>query len=132
MEYLMKLELIEQMQNIVKTKTTFEPVVKSYIQNEAVSLEDRWEVFKNVPMGMLEDNMCMHYDFAGNEICWYDDHYIDRYQSVDNVNIVKRYEEKLDAEPGDYDYDVNITQENIDRLKRDILKLGVRYWKNDW
>ena len=128
----MKIELIEKLQDIHKSIKAFEPVVKEYIKDKTVPLEDRWEVFKSVPQGMLEDSWVMHYDFAGSEICWYDDHYIDKYASADNVNIIRHYEEKIGLDPGHYNYNAKVTQETVDQLKEDMLQSGVRYWENDW
>lgn len=82
-------------------------------------------------MPSFKDYVNAYLTFGGDEIVWYDDHNIDRYQTADNVRIIERYEEELTS---DYKYidRVEVTQEKIDDLKRQMLKSGFRYWVNDW
>lgn len=122
----MKVELLEKLNTITKTVESFWPVVEEYIKNEEYSVDDRWEVYKAMPEGMLSSSWIQHLNLNGKEISWYDDHYIERHQSVDNVEIIENYEERL----GDGDPD--ITEESIRQLKADMLKSGFRFWVLDW
>lgn len=128
----MKQELLTQLEALTRGAAAFEPVVKKYIQDETQPLDDRWEVFKAVPNGMLSDRWIQHYKFDGMEISWYDDHYIERHETVDNLEIIERYEENL-GEGNDYmPFRTEVTQEKIDKLKSDMLLSGIRFWEYDW
>lgn len=129
----MKQELLNQLDQIQTATRAFEPVVKQYIQDETKPIEDRWEVFAAVPREMLTHPWLQSLNFGGMEISWYDDHYIERKETVDNIDVVSRYEENIDdPEYSEQMFRTSVTQEKINQLKADILKSGIRYWTYDW
>ncbi len=127
----MKTDILNFVEAVESSVNKAKPLIKVYIQNKANPLDERWIVYSTAPSYMFDKSgYYPDYTFNDNEIVWYDDHHIDRYQTADNVKIIGRYEEKMVE--GSYDYDSSISKEMIDDLKEQMLQSGYRTWVNDW
>lgn len=127
----MKIELLNMIETVDNGVKKLRPLALEYIRNKDFSLEDRWEFFTKLPPYIFDtESYYATYTINDGEIVWYDDHYIDRHATGDNLRIVEKYEEKMDEDG--FDYDPDITKESIDDLKEQMLQSGYRFWINDW
>lgn len=92
------------------------------IRDENLSLEDRWSVFAKMPMSLKEvDSYIHHFDFESTfNVSWFDDFYVDRYQTVNMVTIV----DQLDGDEDKAELKIAIMTECI----RDNLGGFVMDW----
>lgn len=119
----MKVDILNLVDTVDMGVKKLKPLLKDYIQNKSFPLSARWEVYSTVPSYFFDTDYCYAlYTFGGDEICWSDaPHYIEnRGKVVDNVDVIRRYENS------------DVTSDNIDDLKEQMLASGFRKWHNDW
>lgn len=102
------------------------------VKNKNLPLEKRWEAYTNIPEGFSSEGWTQHYELNDREICWYDDFYIERYESVDNVNIIEKIEDDPERFANDFDFEEEELDDILTKLKEQMMESGVRYWKEDW
>lgn len=124
----MKTDLLNMADTIEAGVKKLKGLLESYIKDKNVPLEDRWEVYSTLPAHYFDESRwVMDYDFAGTDIVWHDDLYMEKYETVDNLVIIERIENKLEYEKLN-----GGTEEDILQLKEDMLQSGIRRWTYDW
>lgn len=120
----------------------------AYITDMTVPLSVRWAVFKEMPDDWKnEEEWIQHFDaeklLSRGEISWYDDFYVEKYETVDMVEFVEeRLMEKL-FDDSDVDYPDDVYGEGIDNLppelqtiidtwREEILAKNLGSFKFDW
>lgn len=94
-----------------------------YIQDKSIPLEDRWEIFGKVPQELKEHKIwIVHFpsEKKFGEICWYDDFYVERHETVNLIDLVRSINRN------------KWSQERIDAFKEDILQMNLGSFINDW
>ena len=105
------------------------------IEDKNNSLQDRIDAYYALFITKKNgDGWVQHYEFDGEEIYWFDDFYYEKYQTVDNADIIERYLEDLeDFNPPDADLSkVEYWPENIKNLAEQMMDSKVRWWSVDW
>ena len=105
------------------------------IEDKNNSLQDRIDAYYALFITKKNgDGWVQHYEFDGEEISWFDDFYYEKYQTVDNADIIERYLENLDDfNPPNKDWDkVEYWPENIKNLAEQMMDSKVRWWSIDW
>lgn len=127
-----KMELIvKQLAEAQALVSQLKPEFEEYIKNSAVSLDERWGVFKGAPKFLRnEEPWIQHLKVGTKEISWYDDFYYERHQDVDMVEVIESLEEQLD--PTSYNHTDEFTQDDINNLKEDILSKNMGSFNLDW
>ena len=98
--------------------------IKSLLTNESISLEERWDIYLIIRKYLPTKDI--YIDFSSlediREVSWYDDFNLDRYavQRLDE-NFIRLSTRKFD-----------LSQNQEDSLKEEILKCGYGSFENDW
>jgi hypothetical protein len=107
----------------------------AYINDMTVPLSVRWAVFKEMSDDWkVEESWIQHFDaeklLPCGEISWYDDFYVEKYETVDMVEFVEeRLIEKL-FEESDEDYPDEVYGATIDTLPPEIQTI-VDAWREE-
>lgn len=113
-----------------------------YIADVRIPLKERWNVFKEMPYGWKNrENYIHHFDseklFPSGEISWYDDFYIEKYETVEMVFFVEeRLTDKL-LEMSDMDFDdlESLPPEGlkiVDSFREEILSKNLGSFEFNW
>lgn len=119
----MKKEIILQnVEDLNKRKIEIEQIVKRYVQDKSVPLDDRWDLFIQCKMG-THSSMYENPDGINwNEITLIDDFHIDKNQTCDVDWFIERSEELI--EEGE---DIDIV-----KVKEWFLREFMLSFENDW
>lgn len=121
-------------QEIQQLQAKVRPTYLSILTDKEISLEERWEFFKNAPSNFKKHGgyapCLITLDNKDTNLSWYDDFYIERHETVDIVDIVVRLELQ-DGEGQVFTYFEN-NPEAIDLLKEEILRLNIGSFTYDW
>lgn len=122
-----------------KVLDEFKSNFAEYIKETSVPLEQRWSDFcLAVKRGIYHnvDSGGGHYKVLDNlaGFSWYDSLYIDRYKTVDLVDLIKRLEEELKGNQIKRleTKSLPTKQSQIDELKEEILQDGYSHFILDW
>lgn len=99
-------------------------VVKSclyYMQDSELPLEQRWDIFTQIHQFLPTKSYYMSFDSLGNAWSWYDDMYVEKYQTVDLIRFAERVHDNKKWEHIDFN-----------ALKEEILACGYGSFINDW
>ena len=114
------------------------------IEDKNNSLQDRIDAYYALFITKKNgDGWVQHYEFdvflasdytEEELISWFDDFYYEKYQTVDNADIIERYLEDLeDFNPPEDDLSkVEYWPENIKNLAEQMMDSKVRWWSVDW
>ena len=106
-----------------KQKQELTEELRIYVKDKVIPLEDRWEAFKLSKLGNT-DSWVMTFEslnvLYSGEVSWYDDFYIDKYQTVNMVDLVENL------------YESNFTEKQIDAVKGEVLNTFTLSFVNDW
>lgn len=102
-----------------------------YIANKEIPLEDRWNVFAEAPYEWKHHcSYIEHFDveekLQNGSICWYDDFFIDRYQTVNLADFVE------DLRGDNYDSEERWPEELISEFMEEVLDKNLGSFVNDW
>lgn len=108
----------------------------NFIKNKDIDLNLRWKIFKEMPPDFLkQENYMVHFNvenkLPGGEIGWYDDMYIERYQTVSMVGLIESLEDKL-TEPDLYRPEQVWPIDLINEFKEEILQKELSSFVMDW
>lgn len=106
-----------------------------YIKDRTIPLEERWNVFQHMPEFMKQSGGWVEYIpiLEDSGIEWYDDFYIDRYQTVELNKIIERIKEELDDEyKGDLYEKIKDIPNLVDEIKEWVLENNIYSFINDW
>lgn len=122
-----------------KVLDEFKSSFAEYIKETSVPLEQRWSDFcLAVKRGVYHnvDSGGGYYQVLDNlsGFSWYDSLHIDRYQTVDLVDLIKMLEEELKANRIESleTKSLPTEQSQIDDLKEEILQDGYSHFILDW
>ena len=129
-----KQELLKSLHELAQIKKDLAEFCKEYCKNEANSIADRWEVFKNAPCKNYSS--CQEIPDAQEvgmkeKISPYDDWYLDRYGIFDVVERIEDWERDLRSEFKTM-WEEELTEEIIDKWKDYYMKRYIGSWKFDW
>ena len=108
---------------------------QALLVNQDVPLDIRWNLFKRAPAAMVEhrsfyvDYSAMEQLNEGHEVSWYDDFYVERYNTVNIVDIVDEMPSNDDKTMGS---NAVANPELYAKLKEEVLAKGVRTFVFDW
>lgn len=126
----------QEILNFFKLRDNIEQVVKEYVQDKSIPLEDRWEIFEQSGFG---DDGCYipHLESLHDDIVMYDGLVnVDRRETVCVFNILKQYfYAKKEYEEGDYTEDFIKWQNfNFDPVafQEECLAKFIKGWVYDW
>lgn len=119
--------MLDKLERIKKCLTRTKAELEFYLKDESNDLEERWSTYKFAcSIGVIHEILGVYYECRDQriqEICLYDDLYIDKYQTCYFSDYVERLLEKeiIDAEQADI-------------IKADILQEHPLYagFENDW
>lgn len=98
--------------------------VKQFVQDKTKPLEERWEIFCLAEMGergdWVEDFDSLNKVYGG-EVSWYDDFCVERMQTVYLTNVLDTLTSKD-----------NITEEQINEFKEEVLQKFIWSFEFDW
>lgn len=112
------------------------------LKDKGISTTERWDFYKNAP-SVYKETTCWietyeKLELNPNRFSWYDDFNVDRYQTVNMVNIVEKIESRLK----DYKEDSRKIQETfmpfvndpnaLNELKEEIMEKNIESFVNDW
>lgn len=81
----------------------------------------------HVDYSVLENNL------AKGNLSYYNDFYIEKYQTATPFDIIEHLEDELAQGDKRYNFkNYDLTQENIDLLKEEMLEGFVKSWIYDW
>lgn len=103
-----------------KQKEELTQKVKSFCQNKEHPLSDRWNLFIGSDLGKYKE---FYIEFEGiNSDRYYDDFYIEKYETVEVKYLLERgiEEQILDSD------------DKINAFKEDVLKQFIKSFKFDW
>ncbi len=114
------IERLEQFQNVIDGEKR---IFEGYIKNKEYPLEDRWEIFIKAP-DSLKEYQSWVIDLKGltnnRTFSWYDDFYVERYQTKDlDADFIERVEEKF-------------PEVDINSIKEQILENNLGSFRYDW
>jgi len=130
--------------NRLHVKQMFDTEFKSFIKDQSISLEERWDLFKFACENSLFVNVecwILHLKTleSNPNFSWYDDFYIEKYKTVEFPNIIEVVEEQLAEILEENDEEVNYeelyiitTYEKLNELKEEILATGYSGFVMDW
>ena len=131
-----RVDLLVKEENEVKEQLT------NAFKDKSIPLDERWELFVKTPVH-LKKNERHYVEFAtfkegGYDFQWYDDFYIERYETVNLVRVVEKVEKEM-SYIGQHGYSTRpLFQSFFDddnkiiRLKEEILQRGIGSFTNDW
>ena len=131
----------EQFDNIIYTldlmkRSPFKDTCLTFIKNTDIDLNLRWAVFKEMPEDFLKRESYqvtfkIEKKLPQKEIFWYDDFYIERYQTVKMIDLIDDLEKRL-IEPDLYNAAQIWPKELIDAFKEEILQKELESFLMDW
>ena len=111
----------------------------AYIANTDIPLEDRWELYKEMPDSCLnQDSYTVHFKIEEKygKISWYDEFNKDRYSIVNMKDVIEDLEDSLNSSyPLGYIEELKekgVAEEFLTEFKEEILQLGLGSFENDW
>jgi len=109
-----------------KNNTDLKNRYVKFVTDESIPLAERWEVFKEAPGSFKNhQNYIVHFDseklMPGGEVSWYDDFYLEKYETMDMFSFV---EDRL----VDEDVEAGI----VDAWRQEILRMNLGSFKFDW
>jgi hypothetical protein len=105
--------------------------VRAYCADKGVPIRERWHAFTMARSVLITDPALyiQHYKTLEDNMTrfnWFEDMGIEKYQLVDNVDIIEMLTDELDYEGS------RLTKQQIEELKEEMLQSGIRYWRFDW
>ena len=130
-------DLVTQVESIEnQIKNSIRPTIKSLISStETIPLDVRWRLYTRLPAHYFDACDTQTFDVLEElGMHWYDNFYVDKYKTVDNRNIMERFEEiRSEGRAEHWSSDGSIiTDEHIARLKEEMMQSGCREWTHDW
>lgn len=132
--------LLEEIIEYKKTPNALRDRYVAFVTDATQSLDERWEVFKEAPTEWKnEKSYIEHFDaeklLPGGEVSWYDDFYIEKYETVDMVGFVE--ERLIDHLMDHFDFDIDDelpeeVQVIVDAFKCEVLAKNMASFKFDW
>lgn len=108
---------------------TLKPEFEAYIKDQSVPLSERWALFANCPTQLHNAGPWVeHLEIGGEEICWYDDFYIDRGVQVNLVDIVTQMVDNVESTYVTPNYNMA----DINEFKEMLLARNLGSFCNDW
>lgn len=107
----------------------------AYIKDRTIPLEERWNIYLQMPDFMKESDGWVEYIpiFEEHGLNWYDDFYLDRYVTINLVDIVERLEEALTEEyPLCFEEKVRQIPNIVEEVKEWVLEKNILSFINDW
>ena len=127
----------KQILDFFELRDKIEDVVKQYVQDKSISLDDRWEIFERSGFG--EHNCWIkHLDSLHDDICMYDGLvHVDRNQDVSVFYIIETYKEDVESYNNQDWCKDNILEWkkygfDPDNFKEECMQKFVKGWKYDW
>lgn len=120
-----------------KLRDEIESVVKQYVQDKSIPLNERWEIFEQSGFG---EHQCWikHLDSLHDDIVMYDGLvHADRMQSISVFTIIERYEDDMedldDEEKNDPDENKWLKYKfDPITFKEECLAKFIKGWDYDW
>lgn len=110
-------------------KDNIKEVVKQYVQDTSIDLDERWEIFEKSDLGEHQ-SWIAHFDSLHDDICMYDGLvHVDRHQIVTVFDIVERYNDDLRSD------DIEDWEKfGFDPVafKEEALAKFIKSWEYDW
>jgi hypothetical protein len=127
----------DQILSFFDLRNNIESIVKEYVQDKSISLDDRWEIFEKSGFGNCP-SWVQHLESLHDDIVMYDGLvHVDRNQQVSVFEIIERYyEHKQDFEEQTYNAKdfAKWQKYKFDAVafKEECLFKFIRGWKYDW
>lgn len=122
--------LTEKIKKIGKEVESLKKDFAKFVKDKSLPLDERWGLF--VEYGRIyggEGSWVQHFKveqkLKHKEICWYDDFYVERRQTVELPQIIESIEENL-CEDSDW------TEELVVEFKEEILDKNMYSFTYDW
>ena len=126
--------IIDEIREYKKSPNALRDRYVAYIKDTGIPLDERWETFKEAPDDWKEHRLWVQtFDIEKTvgEISWYDDMYIEKYQTVDMVSLVEdTIADEIDDEDDEYDGPWNA--ETVAAFKEEILAKNLGSFVFDW
>lgn len=114
--------------------------LEEYIKDQSIPVLDRYAVWANAPIAAKreEEDWVQHFNYAGREICWYDDCYKERGTTIILSNLIEELEYhlehnlKADRQWVNKMCGVEITREHNDKFIEGVLATNIHSFCNDW
>lgn len=90
-----------------------------------VSLEDKEAILNNTDVRITKDWYVDVKKLDGEDICWYDEFYVEKYQTVCIINIIELIREKAEDED-------DWSQAECDFVIAQLLNCGYTHFQYDW
>ena len=121
--------ILEEIEAYKAAPTELQKRYLMYIVDKSVPLEDRWKVFGAAPSDWKKhDSYIQHFTvekmLPGGEISWYDDFYVEKYQTVYMFDFLSDCREYSGGE--------DWTDEIVDAFKEEVLLRNLGSFKFDW
>ena len=111
------------LERLLNTLNSYKPNFVEYITNPNVHLDDRWETFLMAPYEFKEHlRSYPNLKLAGDTISWYDDFYVEKYQTVEAETLLEWVLESENEH----------SKEVVDSFKEEILKQNMGSFVYDW
>ncbi len=127
------MSLIIEIQNVTYAIDQVKWKLETEITNKSIPLTERWELWCNAPSFLKNtEKWIEHFEFAGNDIDWSGQCEY-RCSTITLQDVVESYEGNLDyaIEEGT-ESELGYVQEDIDKLKEDILSKNLVSFQWDW
>jgi hypothetical protein len=129
----------QQILDFFEARDKIEQVVKDYVQDKSIALDDRWEVFQKSGFGSCP-SWVQHLKSLHDDICIYDGLVpTDRHQNVCVFDILERYQDDLsNASLYDDEWNTKNLKQwqkynfNPEAFKKECLEKFIKGWVYDW
>lgn len=101
--------------------------LKVYVQDTGFPLDERWKTFIESDLGE-ESNFIVHFkSIDEDKFSYYDDLYIERYQTVYLCDVIERFEDALDNGKT-----CNFSRNQVNEIKEEVLRKLIKSFVFDW
>lgn len=108
-------QFVRQMETTIK-------IIQKVLKDKSKSLISRWETYLKIQKYLPTDSCYMVFKSIPEEISWYDDFYLEKGETMElDEDFIQRASEKY-----------NLTPEQTDSLREEILQSGYGSFENDW
>ena len=104
--------------------------LQNTLKDKSILLKERWNLLEKYGESILDINGWIEYFEVLEEakICYYDHLYIQRYETAIYTHMI----ELLEGDEDDEDDEERLTQEQVNKLKEEMLQTGHYGFTHDW
>ena len=128
--------MLDEIQKYIADGQEIKQAFVAYITDKSISLEERWAVFGVAPVEFKNQknhalNFKAELTLPDQEIVWYDDFNIEKYETVVMFNFINLQIEELTSSYRSL-HKKNYTLEFFNSMKEEVLEKNMHSFKFDW